>query len=56
MNQCRNNLNNAPEQAAPLFASSWVALYLLLRDGLGKDREKVCLDESPKSLDPSARH
>ena len=40
MNQAKNSFSGAAEHPEPLFASSWMALYSLLRDNLGKHQDK----------------
>jgi len=36
MNQAKNRMTDVMAQPVPLFASTWVALYCLLRNSLGK--------------------
>jgi hypothetical protein len=50
MNQFKQNTGGTLVQTAPLFASSWAALFSLLRDGLAKGRDNASVSiVSPKS-------
>ena len=41
MNQLKNNMTDGAAHPVPLFASSWVALYCLLRNSLAKSRSEA---------------
>ena len=40
MNQVKNSMNGVLVHPIPLFASSWVALFCLLRSNLAKSRSE----------------
>ena len=39
MNQTKNRMTDVMVRPVPMFASTWVALYCLLRKSLGKPRD-----------------
>ncbi len=41
MNELKNSMTRTDVQPEPLFASSWVALYCLLRNSFAKSRSET---------------
>lgn len=39
MNQTKSRMTDVMVHSVPLFASSWVALFSLIRNNLGKERD-----------------
>ena len=39
MNQTKNRMTDVMVQHVPMFASTWVAMYCLLRNSLGKQSD-----------------
>ena len=54
MNQSKNRMTGVMAPSAPLFASSWVALFSFLRHSLGKDQDDR--EQSSKTVDAGAKH
>jgi hypothetical protein len=57
MNQVTTQHHPAACHAQPLFASSWVALYVILRDNLARGGAwNAPTDDSPKAGDMGHMH
>ncbi|MDX1460379.1 MAG: hypothetical protein R3348_04930 [Xanthomonadales bacterium] len=41
---------------APLFSSSWLALFVVIRENLGRGPAAILFSESPKSQTVPTRH
>ena len=55
MNELKNSMSGAIPRPVPLFASSWVALFCLLRSSFVKGRSKT-ETEINDSEDTNANH
>ncbi|MBT8062818.1 MAG: hypothetical protein HKO64_06410 [Xanthomonadales bacterium] len=56
MNQVKHSIDSPLKKSAPLFGSSWVALFLLLRDSLGNNSQALVMADTPNSRNQTTRH
>lgn len=56
MSQVKNGMRDPLKHSAPLFGSSWVALFLLLRDSLIGNEQALATAEPPGGNDQGTRH
>lgn len=56
MSQVKHSSDSPLKKSAPLFGSSWVALFLLLRDSLGSNPQALVIADSPTSRNQTTRH
>ena len=56
MSQVKNSTRDPLKNSAPLFGSSWVALFLLLRDSLVGNEQALATADSSNGNDQGTRH
>ena len=58
MNETKDSLTGVQAPSAPLFASSWVALFSFLRHSLGKDQDSAdtTVTEVSQGVNAGAKH